>query len=112
MSFLQKRAGVENLDYAIVSLLMTQGANFHSLKKRAKETGECILALTSRFKKQRLQAETCLKYRAMELMGWKEVICAIDDKPHEWYSNPKKKVGKKMNLDPKKKPVYKIPIKR
>jgi hypothetical protein len=110
MELLQKRAGVLNLPYAIVSLLMTQGANYHELKKRAEETGECIVALTARLKRKREHVETCLKYKCMKHMHWKNVICALDDKPHEWYSDPKKKVGKKLPLDPKKKAVYKIPI--
>ena len=110
LAFLQRRAHVKNLPYAIVSLLMTEGKNFQNLRERAKRTGECIMALTSKFKQRRLQAETCLKYRVMELMNWKNVICALDDKPHEWYSTPKNKVGKKLKLDPNKKPVYKILI--
>jgi len=112
MSYLQRCGGIENLPYAIVSLLNSQGRNWKVLRERAKESGECIIALTVRVKGQRVKVETCLKHRAMELMGWSNVICAIDDKPHEWYSTPEKKCGKKMKLDPMKKSVFKIPIRR
>lgn len=108
MELLQRRAEVENLPYAIVSLLMTQGTNFHSLKDRAKERGECIVALTAKLKGDRTRKETCLKYKIMKLMHWKNVICALDDKPHEWFPSPGVKLGKKLPLNPKKKPVFKI----
>ena len=89
---------------------MTQGANYQNLKKRAEETGECIVAITARLKQQRKQVETSLKYQLMKKMHWENVICAIDDKPHEWYADADTKVGKKLSLDSQKKPVYKIPI--
>jgi hypothetical protein len=105
---LQKAARTKQEPYAIVSLLMTQGANFHGLRNRAKETGETIVAVTAKIKGDRKSVETGLKYQVMLKMHWTRVKCALDDKPHEWYSTDEQKKPPKLPLDPRKKPVYRI----
>ena len=110
MEYLQKQAGVIGCRYAIVSLLITQGRNFEGLRERARQTGECIVALTVKVNGNREVFETGLKYRAMQLMHWHHAICALDDKPHEWYAPNQKKKGKRVKLQPQKKPVFRIEI--
>lgn len=110
MEQLQKAGGIENLPYAIVSLLRTRGNNYMNLRERAKDTGECIIAVTAILKGNRVEAETSLKHRVIGIMGWKNVLFGIDDKPHEWYKNPQTPRGKKLKLSANKKPVYKVPI--
>ena len=132
MELLAKQARVTGLPYAIVSLLMTQGDNFNNLRERAKNTGECIIALTAKIKGNRVKVETSLKYVAMKKMHWENVQCAIDDKPHEWYHSDsnisqsrkldssysskdrtfenKREKPIKLSLDSTKKNVFKVKI--
>lgn len=110
MEELQKEGGLQNLPYAIVSLIGGKGQYFQNLMDRAKEKNECIVALTAKIRGDRVNTETCLKYVAMKKMHWKNVKWAVDDKPHEWYKTPTNKVGKKIKLDENKKDVYRIPI--
>ena len=107
---LQKVAGAQNKSYAVVSLLMTKGDNFLALKQRSLETGECIVALTAKIKGDRVKKETGLKYTAMKKLHWQAVEFAVDDKPHEWYDDifP----THLLPLDPLKKPVYKVVLKK
>jgi len=110
---LLKASKIENMPYAIVSLLMTTGDNFKSLKEQAYRTGECIVALTAKLKGNRKQHETGLKYAVMKKLGWNKVLYAFDDKPHEWMHPRQIDIGRQDNatvldLDPKKKPVYLI----
>ena len=110
MNELQRVAKVVGKPYAIVSLLMSQGKNFQDLKRRASETKECIIALTTKLKKNRQEVETGLKFRIIELMRWRRVSVAIDDKPHEWFNPVRKNVIRELPLDPKKEPVFMVII--
>jgi hypothetical protein len=108
LKLLQKETGTLDQPYAIVSLLMTKGHNFEGLHQRALETGECIVALTAKIKGERVKKETGLKYQVMKKLHWKNVQFAVDDKPHEWYSDSEIFATQLLSLDASKKPVYKI----
>ena len=104
---LLKAAKLEPQPYAIVSLLMTTGENFQSLKKQAQETKECIVAVTAKIKGNRQAVETGLKYAVMKKLHW-SAMAAFDDKPHEWFSPEGKYQYRQLKLDAQKKPVYVI----
>lgn len=110
MHDLMKAARVSrDTPFAIVSLLATKGEHFTRLRDRAQETGECIVALTAKIKGDRKSVETGMKNRVMHLLHWEnDAKWAIDDKPHEWFSDDAPPVSKPsvMKLDPSKKPVY------
>lgn len=108
---LEKAANTEGKEYAIVSLLRTKGDNYNDLKQMAMEDGECIVALTLKFRGNRVKIETGLKYKVIKLLRWKNVECALDDKPHEWYSDTCKK-SQDLKLDHHKKPVYMVKLKK
>ena len=106
---LQSVARTKDKPYAIVSFLHTKGKNFIALKQRAQDTGECIVALTSKLKGNKKWIETGLKNKVINLMEWENVECAIDDKPHEWYDN-KNSRSVKLRLNPQKKQVYLVKL--
>ena len=107
MEVLQEAADTVDQPYAIVSLLRTEGRNYLSLRERAIKTRECIVALSSKIRENRAMIETNIKYKIIKMLHWKNVMCALDDKPHEWQGE-KSKEPEQLKLDVHKKPVYLI----
>lgn len=110
LDFLQQQSNTQNQPYAIVSLLVGKGKNFQSLKQRALDTGECIVALTCKTtggKLGRHQFEQGVKLRVMIILNWHKAMVALDDKPHEWLPRGAP-LPKPLKLDPSKKPIYKV----
>lgn len=108
LSLLQEKAEAEGMSFAIVSFLAGMGDNYRMLKKQAERTGYCIVALVGKLKGNRHTDETSVKFQALNHLHWKNVVMALDDKPHMW-SHPEKIFPVKvLDLDPTKKAVYKI----
>jgi hypothetical protein len=109
---LARAAGTVDWPYAIVSLLATQGDNFEQLRRLSEETKQCVVAITAKFRGNRVDCETGVKYIAMCEMHWNDTVeCALDDKPHEWFGNQNQNPIL-LDLDKDKKPVYCIRYKK